>query len=69
MIVDADPAGNSCHKANFVVGGTTSMYLHLVCFISNCVIEQPVDAFQSLMVVAYRLLIFRKKILMVVAYF
>ena len=43
--------------------------IHLVCFISNCVIEQPVDAFQSLMVVAYRLLIFRKKILMVVAYF
>ena len=43
--------------------------IHLVCFISNCVIEQPVDAFQILMVVACWLLIFRKKILIVVAYF
>jgi len=24
MIVDADPSGNSCHYANFLVGGTTS---------------------------------------------
>ena len=32
-------------------------------------IEQPVDAFQILMVVAYWLLIFRRKFLMVVAYF
>ena len=43
--------------------------IHLVCFISNCVIEQLVDVFQILMVVVCWLLIYRKKILMVVAYF
>ena len=44
----------------------------LVCFISNCRtvwLKQPVDVFQILMVVACWLLIFRKKFLMVVAYF
>ena len=56
------------YPSNIIRGLTLPMVncrsvLHLVCFISNCVIEQPVDAFQSLMVVAYRLLIFRKKFL------
>ena len=27
VIVDADPSGNSCHYANFLVGGTTGLYI------------------------------------------
>ena len=42
--------------------------VHLVCFISNYLFEQPVNVVQFLMVVASWLLNFKKKFPMVVAY-